>query len=113
MPENAAYGKPTASYRRRVLADFGPRQQEMLCRAHTQGVDLDDPLATQARTTLLETAGLITTRTSRKGRTAWRVTETGRAIVVGHIPTLLHKRGVPPYTHQPHRALHAEPEVIT
>jgi hypothetical protein len=99
--------------RARVLADFGPRQQELLCRALTQGVDLDDPLATQARTALLCDRGLICLRTSRKGRTAWRVTETGRLIVTGHVPTFLHKRGFPSYTHEQHRALHAEPEVIT
>ena len=68
----------------RTFADYGPRIQEFLLRAYNQGVDLDDPLCTPARVTKLETAGLIHKRTSKKGRTSWRVTDTGRGLVMAH-----------------------------
>lgn len=104
--------KPTRNYKRRVLADFGPRQQDFLLKACSQGVPLDDPLATDTRVGQLEGAGLIHRRTSKKGRTSWRLTDAGRGVVSGHVPTFLHRRGFPSYTHQQHRAMLGEPEVI-
>lgn len=96
----------------RTFTDYGPRIQEFLLRAYSQGVALDDPLCTPARVKKLEDAGLIHKRTSRKGRTSWRVTDVGRGLVCAHVPVFLHRRGFPSYTHQPWRAMHGEPEVI-
>lgn len=106
------HARPTPNYKRRVLADFGPRQREFLLRAFTQGVDLDDPLATPARTGKLEMTGLIHKRTSKKGRTSWRVTDIGRGIVTGHVPTLLAARSEYGYVHKPWLAMKGEPECI-
>lgn len=97
---------------RMTLADFTPIQQDFLLRAYWEGVLPDDPLATPKRTEKLSAAGLIHKRTSKKGRTSWRVTDFGRGIVAAHVPWFLHKRGFPSYTHQPWKAMKGEPETV-
>jgi hypothetical protein len=110
--------KPTPLYKHRLLQDFGPRQRELLLKANSQGVELNDPLATEAsrvvpdatRADVLEAAGLIHKRTSKKQRTSWRTTDVGRAVVSTHVPRFLAARSEFGYTHLPHRALWQEPE---
>ena len=96
----------------KTFTDYGPRIQELLLKAHTQGVDLDDVLCTPARIEKLEKAGLIHQRQSRKGKTKWRVTDVGRGLVCAHTPVFLHRRGFPSYTSKPWQAMVGEPEVM-
>jgi hypothetical protein len=126
----------------KALTDYGPRIQEFLVRAFNEGVELDDPLATVKRTNKLELAGLIHKRTSKKGRTSWRCTDTGRGVVMEHVGTFMVRaaspairyRTLPPragkkkgrhaiddrdagvadkgYTHKPWRAMRGEGEVM-
>jgi hypothetical protein len=103
----------------RTFIDLGPAQQRFLLRACVEGVALDDPLATQlitkqkgTRAQMLERAGLIHKRTSKKGRTSWRCTDVGRGLVAAHVPVFLHRRGFPSYTQHTWRAMRDEPEVM-
>jgi hypothetical protein len=102
--------KPTPLFKRRLFAEFTQRQQDFLLLATTQGVALDHDLASPARVKALLDAGLIHKRTSRKGRSSWRTTDEGRAIVMAHVPKLLARRSQYGYTHMPHRAMFGEPE---
>jgi hypothetical protein len=93
-----------------MLAEYTPIQQSFLLRAYWEGVPLDAPIATAARTNKLEMFGLIHKRQSKKGGWAWRVTDSGRSVVCAHSPKLLALRSQYAYTHQPWRAMKNEPE---
>ena len=58
--------------------------------------------------------GLIHRRTSRKGKTSWRATDTGRGLIAsaGLVATYLHRRSQYAYTHLEIFALLREPEAI-
>jgi hypothetical protein len=96
----------------RTFNDLGPLQRKFMLRAFNEGVSLDDPIATDKRTSTLKAAGLIEKRQSKKGRMSWRCTDTGRGMVMAHTPVFLHRRGFPSYTTRQHEAMWAEPEVI-
>jgi len=103
----------------RAFNDYGPKMREFLLRALNGGVELDDPIATAlinrergTRAEALERAGLIHKRVSKKGRTAWRATDDGRALAMEHVPVFLHKRGFPSYTTKPWQAMNGEPEAM-
>jgi hypothetical protein len=96
----------------KTFNDYGPRIKDLLLKAHTQGVKLDDPLCTPARIGKLEAAGLIHKRQSRKGEMRWRVTDVGRGLVCAHAPVFLHRQGFPSYTYKPWQAMHAEGECL-
>jgi len=102
----------------RTFTEYGPRIQEFLIRACNEGVDLDDPLATRlirnghTRAQLLEAAGLVHKRTSKKGRISWRATDTGRGIAAEHVPLFLNRRCFPSYTRKHWQAVRNEPEVM-
>lgn len=102
----------------RTFSDYGPTMQKFLLRAFNEGVPPDDPIATKAirdglnRAGVLERAGLIEMRQSKKGRMSWRLTDVGRGVVMAHRPVFLHRRGFPSYTSKPWQAMLNEPEVI-
>lgn len=102
----------------RTFNDYGPAAQRFLLRAFSEGVAIDDPLATgtvrkQSRAEMLEQAGLIHMRQSKKGRVSWRCTDVGRGLVMEHQPVFLHRRGFPSYTLKPWQAMRNEPECVT
>jgi hypothetical protein len=102
----------------RTFNDYGPAAQRFLLRAFSEGVALDDPLATavvrdgESRAIRLERAGLVHQRQSKKGRVSWRCTDVGRGLVMEHRPVFLHRRGFPSYTLKSWQAMHGEGEVM-
>lgn len=102
----------------RKFQDLGAGQQRFMLRAMYEGVAVDDPLATKhirkglTRADLLEERGLIQQRQSKKGRLSWRLTDTGRGLVMQHHPLFLNCRSFPGTTMLPWQAMRAEPEVI-
>ena len=96
----------------RTFSDYGPRIRDFLLKAFSEGVKLDDPLCTPARVTKLENAGLIVKRQSKKGKMNWRLTDTGRGLVMAHEPVFLHRRGFPSYTHKHWQAMQGEGECV-
>ena len=93
-----------------MLADLTPAMQAALIRAHTQGLPCTDPGVHPRTVQALQTRGLIHRRTSQKGRTSWRATDTGRGLVCMHVPRLLAARSQYGYTHRPSQAMWQEPE---
>lgn len=106
------------TYMAKQFSDYGPIMQKFLLRAFNEGVPPDDPIATKAvrdglnRAGILEQAGLVELRQSKKGRMSWRLTDTGRGLVMMHQPVFLHRRGFPSYTSKSWQAMVNEPEVM-
>ena len=102
----------------RTFNDYGPVMQRFLKRALNEGVALDDPIATKlirrgyTRAQILEAAGLVYVRESKKGRLIWKVTEEGRRLTTEHRSVFMHRRGFPSYTNKPWQAMHGEGEVM-
>ena len=91
--------------------DLGPTQQRFIHLAFWEGVELDDPIATEKRVESL--AGLIFQKRSRKGRVVWRTTVEGVRLYRTPSPVFLHRRGFPSYTSKPWQAMFGEPECVT
>lgn len=103
----------------RTFNDHGPIMQKFLLRAFNEGVPPDDPIATHlvthkrgTRAQILEAAGLIEIRHSKKRRALWKLTDTGLGLVMADRYVFLHRRGFPSYTTKPWQAMQNEPEVI-
>jgi hypothetical protein len=104
--------------RDKPFSDYGPTMQKFMDRARHEGVPPDAPIATRiirdgcTRAQLLEAAGLVEIRQSKKGRPLWKLTDVGLGLHMEHRPVFLHRRGFPSYTSKPWQAMTNEPEVI-
>lgn len=99
-------------------------QRKALIRAAAEGIRAGEDGVRQVTIAALERKGLVHERTSKKGRTSWRATETGRFIVADDRPWFMHRvsylgtglGGDPDgsgYTRNPAHALRDEqPEVM-
>jgi hypothetical protein len=95
-----------------TLDDLSPRQRHALIVAATQGALPGQDGIRGVTIQALARKDLIHKRTSKKGRTSWRATDTGRYIVAAQVSVFLHKRLHRNYTNDPKHAVPREPEVM-
>jgi hypothetical protein len=91
-----------------------PTQRKALVFAVAQGIN---PRKTDIAPVVIDelaALGAIHMRQSKKGRPLWKATDAGRGAVAatGLAHTFLHRRGFPPYTADPSRAMRGEPEAF-